>query len=115
MLDPDYTVNYFSLMFTFKVASVKGPFFGTYKSTRCRYEKAILYPRNQSNGSTSCTPPEQDSGKQNLSQNLGMSSGPPFIAQYNCGKGREVICKFMIACIFKGRRNLKNLRHVLVA
>ena len=90
MLDPDYTEADMTLMCTLQVRSVKSRFFRTHKSTRYRYEKAILYPRNLSNGSKFCTLPEQAWGKQSVSKNLGMSSGPSFIAKYNCGRAEKL-------------------------
>ena len=46
------------------------------KSTRYRYEEAILYPMNQSKGCSLCVPPEKASGKQSVSQNLEILSAP---------------------------------------
>ena len=59
LFDPDYTVVYEC---TLQARSVKSRFLRTHKSSIYRYDKAILYPRNQSNGPKICTQPGQMSG-----------------------------------------------------
>ena len=55
---------------TLQVRSVKSRFLRTYNSSTYRYEKAILYPRKQSNCSKLCTRQGQMPGKQSMSQNF---------------------------------------------
>ena len=74
---------------TLQARSVKSRFLRTHNSPTYRYEKAILYPRNQSNGSKICTRPGQLSGKQSMSQNFCICSGS-FIAIYSC-EGEEIL------------------------
>ena len=54
----------------------KIPFSPDSKFQVSRYEKAIMYPRNQSNGSKICTRPGQRLGKQSVFQNIFIFSGP---------------------------------------
>ena len=69
-----------------QVRSAKSRFLRTRNSSTCRYEKAIMYPRNHSNGSKICTRPGQTLGKQSVSQNFFIFSGPSFIPKYSCGR-----------------------------
>ena len=80
--------------YTLQARSVKSRFLQTHKSSTCRYEKAILYPRNQSNGSTICTRQGQMSGKQSVSQNFCICSGPSFIAKYSCEREEKLFADF---------------------
>ena len=79
------------------------------------FDKAILYPRNQLNGSKICTRPREMLGKQRVSQNVCFCSGPSFLAKYSYEKEEKLFANFLTGYSFKGRRNLKNLRHSLVA
>ena len=79
---------------TLQVRSVKSRFLGTYNSSTCRYEKAIFYPRNQSNGSKLCTRPGQMLGKKRVSQNLCICSGPSFIAKYSYEREEKLFANF---------------------
>ena len=58
-------------------------FLRTQKSSTYTFEKAILYPRNQSLkiGSKHCTWPGHVSGKQRVSQHFCICSSPSFIAK----------------------------------
>ena len=69
-------------------------FLRTDKSTRYRYEKAILYPLSQSNGSKICTWPGQIWGLESVSQILCMCPGPSFIDEYNCGRAEKSFANF---------------------
>ena len=79
---------------TLQVRSVKSRFLRTYNSPTYNYEKAILYPRNQLNGSRICTGPGQMSGKQSVCQNFSICSGPSFIAKYNYGREEKLFADF---------------------
>ena len=72
----------------------KSIFLRTHKSMRYRYEKAILYPLTQSNGSKICTWPGQTWSLESVSQIFSMYPGPSFIAKYNCGRAEKSFSNF---------------------
>ena len=79
---------------TLQARSVKSRLLRTHKSSTYRYEKAMLYPRNQSNGSKIDTRPGQMSGKQTVSQNFCICSGPSFIAKYSYKMEEKLFSNF---------------------
>ena len=81
-------------MCTLRLQNRKKHFLRTHKSTRYRYEKAILYPLSQSNGSKICTWPGQTWGLESVSQILCMCPGPPFIDECYCGRAEKSLANF---------------------
>ena len=74
---------------TLPVSLGKIHFLRTHKSTRYRYEKAILYRLSQSNGSKICTWPGQTWSLESVSQIFRLCPALSFIAKYNCGRAER--------------------------
>ena len=100
---------------TLQARSVKSRFLRTHKSSTYRYENAILYPRNQSNGSEISTRPGQMSGKQSVSQNFYIRLLYPNTAM----RGKKNCLSIFDMVQFQGEeefeRHTRSLRHTLVA
>ena len=89
-------------MYTFQCLIVKSVLLRTHKSTRYRYEKAMLYPLGQSNGSKICIWPGEAWSLERMSQSFCMRPGPSFIAKCNCGMGEKSFANFWQHVVSKG-------------